>query len=186
MHNGHPGISRVQLDISTYIVKCEEKEEETIKKMFWPPSLFVCSWVSFSLCVLCLSNATAWGSPPTTWFLTWYQSLTTERGWFWRLKWRRRSKDSSKQATGKKLSHFRLFLLDSTRWHTPIGLAVVIFAIWGCFGPRFRPAKLRTTVSGYATISVVLTRTVCTGYRFQILSSEVFFTKQTQDRKSVV
>ena len=125
--------------------------------------------------------------------LTWYQSRTTERGWFWRLKWRRRSKDSSKQATGKKLSHSPLFLLDSackgTRsrakildcseiWcasravyilrGSPIGFTIVFLAIWGRFGPHFKPTRLRIVVLGYAVILVVLIRTVCTGYWFQI------------------
>ena len=42
----------------------------TSKKTFWPPSLFVCSWVSFSLCVLCVFDVAAWASLPTTRFLT--------------------------------------------------------------------------------------------------------------------
>lgn len=50
----------------------------------------------------------------------------------------------------------------------PVGRAVEIFAIWDHFGPRFRPARLRTTVSGYAVFSVMLTRTMCTWYRFRI------------------
>ena len=171
-----------------------KKKKPARKRFGLHLSLCVLEWAS--PCVYCACfDAAAWASPLTTRFLTWYQSLTTERGCFWRLKWRRRSKDSSKQATGKKLSHSSLFLLDSAcegtwsraeqksqiavrfgvqaewcifRGRNPIGFVDVIFAVWGRFGPRFRAARLRTTISGYAVISVVLTKTVCTGYRFRI------------------